>query len=413
MVNVGDLSTWTLRWKNGRELARASRSGLAVSFDYDVDGLRTEKTVSATNRHEYLYAGGQLLQDKYTKGSFIYCLDFIYDASGRPYALYYTCDGSSTVYYYLLNLQGDVVRLVDATGATVANYKYDPYGKLLSVTDANGIAITGATHIANLNPLRYRGYYYDTETGWYYLQSRYYDPIIKRFLNADTYASTGQGFLGYNMFAYCGNNPVNASDPSGSKSIIEHDFGGGVVGYTDTGSGSSTATYHNNGVTLTVSGSDYTITANIYYSGPLSSSTLNAGIKKNWDGSYTVNGQEITLTVNMVSATYLDTDAIKVYTSEGAAHSNSSLSWFVGGCSRVNIYQYDEYGGKVDTGWLLAHEFGHCLGIEDYYTHKDEAGFGYSKDFLSIMNVFGMHASSADVAMAIAAFTTGEYQWWK
>ena len=159
------------------------------------------------------------------------CLDFIYDASGRPYALYYTCDGSSTVYYYLLNLQGDVVRLVDATGATVANYKYDPYGKLLSVTDANGIAITGATHIANLNPLRYRGYYYDTETGWYYLQSRYYDPILKRFLNADTYASTGQGFLGYNMFAYCNNNPLTCNDSEGgycTYNTLMTDGGGGL-----------------------------------------------------------------------------------------------------------------------------------------------------------------------------------------
>ena len=145
------------------------------------------------------------------------------------------------------------MRLVDATGATVANYKYDPYGKLLSVTDANGIAITGATHIANLNPLRYRGYYYDTETGWYYLQSRYYDPILKRFLNADTYASTGQGFLGYNMFAYCGNNPVNASDPSGSKSIIEHDFGGGVTGYTDTGTGNA-ATVESTSIVSSIAG---------------------------------------------------------------------------------------------------------------------------------------------------------------
>lgn len=71
--------------------------------------------------------------------------------------------------------------------------------------------------IGSRNPLRYRGYYYDTETGFYYLQSRYYDPIVKRFLNADSYASTGQGFLGYNMFAYCGNKPVMCEDPSGNR----------------------------------------------------------------------------------------------------------------------------------------------------------------------------------------------------
>ncbi len=79
----------------------------------------------------------------------------------------------------------------------------------------NGSEITAADNIANLNPIRYRGYYYDTDTGFYYLQSRYYDPVLCRFLNADGYASTGSGFVGYNMYAYCNNNPVNYSDPTG------------------------------------------------------------------------------------------------------------------------------------------------------------------------------------------------------
>ena len=67
-----------------------------------------------------------------------------------------------------------------------------------------------------INPLRYRGYYYDSETGMYYLQSRYYDPETGRFINVDGLVSTG-GFLGFNMFAYCKNNPVMLSDPSGCK----------------------------------------------------------------------------------------------------------------------------------------------------------------------------------------------------
>ncbi len=71
----------------------------------------------------------------------------------------------------------------------------------------------------DFNPLRYRGYYYDRETGFYYLNSRYYDPKIGRFINADSYVSTGQGIVGYNMFAYCGNNPVNASDPMGESAV--------------------------------------------------------------------------------------------------------------------------------------------------------------------------------------------------
>ena len=95
--------------------------------------------------------------------------------------------------------------LINTAGTVVASYTYDPYGKVISATGS----------MATANPLRYRGYYYDTETGFYYLQSRYYDPQICRFINADSYASTGQGFIGNNMFAYCGNNPVNRFDPTG------------------------------------------------------------------------------------------------------------------------------------------------------------------------------------------------------
>jgi len=103
-------------------------------------------------------------------------------------------------------MHDDVVYLVDEQGQEVAYYTYDPFGKVLS---AEG-------DMAEVNPLRYRGYFYDETTGFYYLQSRYYDPAICRYINADSYLSTGQGFLGYNAFAYCANNPVNYTDSSGN-----------------------------------------------------------------------------------------------------------------------------------------------------------------------------------------------------
>ena len=96
--------------------------------------------------------------------------------------------------------------LLDASGNAVASYAYDPYGKILSTEGT----------MAETNPLRYRGYYYDAETGLYYLQSRYYDPATCRFINADGYASTGQDVLGCNMFAYCNNDPVNLNDSKGN-----------------------------------------------------------------------------------------------------------------------------------------------------------------------------------------------------
>jgi RHS repeat-associated protein len=105
----------------------------------------------------------------------------------------------------------------------VASYEYDPWGKVTSVKGSSGAILSleaYPNHIAHVNPIRYRGYYYDNETGFYYLQSRYYDPIISRFINADSYGSTGQAFLGTNMFAYCNNNPVNSADPTGTISIV-------------------------------------------------------------------------------------------------------------------------------------------------------------------------------------------------
>ena len=119
-----------------------------------------------------------------------------------------------------------LVSFVDSAGSTVANYTYDAWGKLLSVKNASGATITSSTHIAIINPIRYRGYYYDAETGWYYLQSRYYDPGLGRFINADCTTNTGQGFIGRNMFAYCLNNPVILFDVKGEDACIVIDSSG-------------------------------------------------------------------------------------------------------------------------------------------------------------------------------------------
>ena len=100
-------------------------------------------------------------------------------------------------------------------GTLNAQYEYDAWGNVTSITDGNGNAITSATHIGNLNPFRYRGYYYDSETGLYYLMSRYYDPVTHRFINADGYFQSGGDILDANMSAYCRNNPNTYIDKSG------------------------------------------------------------------------------------------------------------------------------------------------------------------------------------------------------
>ena len=133
-------------------------------------------------------------------------MDFIYDNTGKPYALKY--DG--TTYYYVLNLQGDVISIITHWGEAYGSYTYDAWGNVLSVSG----------DIANLNPIRYRGYYYDSETGLYYLGSRYYDPQVRRFINADgaafaTINPYSSGLTDKNYFAYCDNNPVNRNDDGG------------------------------------------------------------------------------------------------------------------------------------------------------------------------------------------------------
>ena len=115
-------------------------------------------------------------------------------------------------YFYLKNAQGDVTGLVNASGTQVVSYVYDPWGAPMS-TDGTMTSTLGAA-----NPLRYRGYVYDTETGFYYVSSRYYNPEVGRWINADNQiAGVGGEILGYNMFAYCNDNPVNYKDSEGTE----------------------------------------------------------------------------------------------------------------------------------------------------------------------------------------------------
>ena len=164
-----------------------------------------------TITHDYLTQSGKVAREtiRQSVGGTVLkteTLDFFYDESGRPFAFNYSVDGGiASTYYYILNLQGDVVQIIDANGVMQAEYIYSPWGEVIS---AEG-------DLAEVNPLRYRGYYYDSETGFYYLQSRYYDPENHRFINADSFASTGQGIVGTNMFAYVNSDPVNCIDADG------------------------------------------------------------------------------------------------------------------------------------------------------------------------------------------------------
>ena len=193
---------WTMSWQGGRQLSSMTKGSDTLSFAYNESGLRTSKTINSVS-HSYVWQGSKLAAD--ITGE--YALYFHYDSSGEVIGFTRTANGTDTEYFYVKNLQGDILKVITATGTEVAAYTYDAWGKLLTSTG----------DMADVNPLRYRGYFYDTETGLYYLQSRYYDPEVGRFINSDVFATTDvDGVLSANMFAYCENNPIRNSDFSGA-----------------------------------------------------------------------------------------------------------------------------------------------------------------------------------------------------
>ena len=197
--------TWAYTWSQGRQLTRMtsnSSPNTYWAFTYDANGLRASRTNGSTT-YKYHYDGGQLT--RMMIGNTL--LGFTYDASGKPVSVYY----NGSYYYYALNLQGDVVAILNNSGVAVVQYTYDAWGRHLSISGSM------APNLGQLNPFRYRGYIYDSETGLYYLRSRYYNPTIGRFINADdpSYLGVDGTVISYNLFAYCGNNPVMGYDPTG------------------------------------------------------------------------------------------------------------------------------------------------------------------------------------------------------
>ncbi|MBQ3133559.1 MAG: DNRLRE domain-containing protein [Clostridia bacterium] len=200
----------TLGWQNGRQLSSYSKGNTAVAYTYDDNGMRTSKTVNGV-KSEYLYIDGQL-HGEIRDGRHIH---YSYDSYGNLSAIkyYYNADDDTRYvgYYVATNARGDVVGIYNPEGAMVVSYEYDAWGNLINMTDTTSVGI------GTVNPIRYRGYFYDAETGLYYASSRYYDPQIGRFINADNQISgVGGSILGNNMFTYCMNNPVNMSDPTGN-----------------------------------------------------------------------------------------------------------------------------------------------------------------------------------------------------
>ena len=185
-----------------------------LEFKYNADGIRTSKTVNGTE-HVYTLNGSQIVSEAWLDRLLIY----LYDESGSPIGMQYRTSSYAAdafdTFYFEKNLQGDIIAIYTESGRKILEYTYDAWGNH-SIT---WTYLTMETLPAGTNPFRYRGYYYDTDTQLYYLQSRYYNPQWGRFLNADGYINANGDLIGFNMYAYCSNNPVNGYDPIGKWTI--------------------------------------------------------------------------------------------------------------------------------------------------------------------------------------------------
>ena len=197
MLKKGNTS---FTWTQGRKLSEIS-NGKSIRYYYDHTGARVKKVVDGVTT-EYRMAGSLIVSER-TGDETIW---YQYDSAARLVAMVV----GGVRYNYVRNAQNDIIGLIDKTGKRVVSYKYDSWGKTISTTG------TLAATIGKKNPFRYRGYYFDAESGMYYLQSRYYDVEIRRFISADgIMASVGGNIKGSNVFCYCFSNPIKTLDLSG------------------------------------------------------------------------------------------------------------------------------------------------------------------------------------------------------
>lgn len=208
--NIVDYGNKTFSWTSGRLLDSIVDGENQYYYTYDENGIRTSKIINGVKTDYYTKDGVILAQSDGTNE-----MSFQYDMNGTPIGFVY----NDIQFLYMTNQMGDVIGITAYNGTIIASYKYDAWGKTIAIEVDEEIQKWGDFEsIAQANPIRYRGYYYDNETGYYYLQSRYYDPSICRFINADIpdIAKVSKDDInGMNIYIYCNNDPVNHVDPTG------------------------------------------------------------------------------------------------------------------------------------------------------------------------------------------------------
>ena len=205
--NPTTIGNKTLTWINGRSLNtyKDPTKNLDIQYKYDADGIRISKIVNGEETKYYLEDDDIIYEQR--GNNIIY---YLYDLTGIIGLEY-----NGNTYYYIKNIQDDIIGILNSNYESIVTYEYDSWGKILSIKDNKGNEITEENNIGLINPFRYRSYYYDAETELYYLNSRYYSPKWKRFINADEILGANKDLLSYNLYIYCSNNPITLSDQSG------------------------------------------------------------------------------------------------------------------------------------------------------------------------------------------------------
>lgn len=196
-----------MTWEKGRQLKKFD----GVSYTYNANGIRTSKNVYGT-KHDYVLDGAKIVRGTWKIGDVVNFIVPLYDNEDSVCGIIY----NEVPYYFLKNQQGDIIAITDNTGTELARYSYDAWG-VCTVTYTD-MERTCGIDIANINPFRYRSYYFDKEIGMYYLQSRYYDPTVGRFVNGDE--NIFSGILGTNIYGYCHNNITNGIDSDGERTYF-------------------------------------------------------------------------------------------------------------------------------------------------------------------------------------------------
>ena len=207
----------TLTWEKGRQLKSFEKikddgTKQVISYTYNANGIRTSKTVDGI-KHTYTLDGTKILREEWNGNTLIP----LYDNEETVCGILY----NNEPYYFQKNLQGDIIGIVDKSSKVVANYSYDAWGKVTNITGTNFT-------IANINPYRYRGYYYDQEIGLYYLQSRYYNASVGRFILSDDvqFVAVYANSLKANLYTYCRNETTNYEDQDGYDAVWVTDMSG-------------------------------------------------------------------------------------------------------------------------------------------------------------------------------------------